>query len=94
MSSCEHTLRLYIAGISPDNQESIIQLKEAIKESLGDNYELEVIDILCNPELAENDKIIATPTLVRELPAPAQKVIIDFSCKERLLLGMDLVIKG
>ena len=43
------------------------------------------------PELAENEKILATPTLVRVLPPPLRKVIGDLSNREKVLLGLDLV---
>lgn len=93
MSKVKYTLRLYIASISTDNQTTIVQFKQLLKERLGDEYVLEVIDIFDNPELAENDKVIATPTLVRELPVPVQKIIVDFSNKEKLLFGMDLILQ-
>lgn len=87
------TLRLYIAGITTDNQDTILNFKKLLTGKLGDNYTLEVIDILDQPELAADEKIIATPTLVRSLPVPVQKVIVDFSNQEKLLLGMDLVLQ-
>ena len=89
----KYLLRLYIAGITTDNQESIIQFKQILKEKLGHNYTLEVIDIFENPELAEGQKIVATPTLVKAIPEPSHKVILDFSNKEKLLFGMDLILQ-
>ncbi|MGZ8995032.1 MAG: circadian clock KaiB family protein, partial [Rhodospirillales bacterium] len=38
-------------------------------------YELSVIDVLERPQLAENEKILATPTLVKELPPPLRRVV-------------------
>lgn len=89
----KYILRLYIAGITTDNQETVVKFKKMLKEKLGDDYTLEVIDILENPELADNDKIVATPTLVRALPSPVQSVIVDFNDSSKLLLGMDLILK-
>lgn len=88
-----HTLRLYMAGLTTENQEAIVSFKKHLKERLGDDYILEVIDIIDNPELADTNKIIATPTLVRELPIPIHKTILDFNSKEKLILGMELLLK-
>lgn len=91
-TSSRHILKLYIAGISPDNQNTIIKFKDILSTRLGDNYSLEIIDVLENPELAEGEKIICTPTIVRCLPGPAQKIILNFNSEERMLLGMDLIL--
>lgn len=89
-----YVLRLYIAGITTENQETIIHFKRLLKEKLGHSYRLEVIDIFDNPELAEGEKIVATPTLVKAMPEPIQRVILDFSNKEKLLVGMDLILQN
>jgi len=49
-----------------------------------------VIDLLVNPQLAGDDQIFATPTLVRKLPIPVRKIIGDLSDTERVLVGLDL----
>lgn len=86
-------LRLYIAGMTPENQDVILKFKSMLRERLDNNYVLEVIDIFERPELAVGEKIIATPTVVNGIPNPAKKVILDFSSEKKLLLGMDLVLK-
>jgi circadian clock protein KaiB len=57
---------------------------------LQGRYELEVVDIYQNPALAEEEQIIATPTLVKQLPLPLRRIIGDFSDREHVLLGLDL----
>lgn len=52
---------------------------------------MEVIDVLERPKLAEQEKIVATPTLVKSLPHPVRRVIGDLSDKEQVLIGLDLV---
>lgn len=49
-----------------------------------------MIDVLEHPSLAENEKILATPTLVKRLPEPVRKIIGDLSDREKVLLGLDL----
>ncbi|MDF1757966.1 MAG: circadian clock KaiB family protein [Legionellaceae bacterium] len=92
MNICkDQVLRLYIAGISIDNQDAILTLKEILKEKLGNTYQFEVIDILFNPDLADNDNIVATPTLVRQYPEPARKVILDLGSEDKMLVGINIL---
>ncbi len=86
-----YSLRLYVAGLNPGIQDSILELKKLLSEKFGENYELEVIDVLVRPELAEGEKIFATPTIVRKLPGPVTKVILDLKNRERVLIGLDLI---
>jgi circadian clock protein KaiB len=88
----KYILRLYLAGMNTENQDTILDLKRMLKEKLGENYTLEVIDVFDQPELAEGDRIIATPTAVKAMPGPVQKVILDFNSKERLLMGLDVLL--
>ena len=92
MSKEKMMLKLYISGITPENQDSILKFKKLLQEKCGDHYSLEVIDVFDHPELAESEKIIATPTLLRSLPIPVQKIIMDFSDHKKLLFGIDLII--
>lgn len=85
-------LRLYIAGMTPKNEKVIAKFRDVLAQQTKEHYELEVIDIFERPELAEGEKIIATPTIVNGMPDPARKVILDFSSEEKLLLGMDVVL--
>jgi circadian clock protein KaiB len=83
-------LKLYITGSTPNSERAIANLKRLCDEDLNVKYEIEVIDILENPQLAEDEKILATPTLVKALPLPLRRVIGDLSDKDKVLLGLDL----
>jgi circadian clock protein KaiB len=83
-------LKLYVTGATPRAQTAIANLRRICDQELGGQYELEIIDVLEHPELAENDKILATPTLIKQLPPPLRKVIGDLSDKEKVLLGLEL----
>jgi circadian clock protein KaiB len=65
-------------------------LKRICDEYLKGQYQLEVIDLLKNPQLARGDQILAIPTLVRKLPEPMKKLIGDLSNEERVLVGLDV----
>ena len=83
-------LKLYVTGQTPRSQLAILNLRRICEEELGGSYEMAVIDVLERPQLAEDEKILATPTLVKELPAPLRRIIGDLSDSEKVLLGLDL----
>jgi circadian clock protein KaiB len=83
-------LRLYIAGQTPKCMRAFTNLKRICEEHLANRYQIEIIDLLQNPQLARGDQILAVPTLVRQLPEPVKKIIGDLSNTERVLVGLDL----
>ena len=83
-------LKLYVAGQTPRSLQAFANLKRICEEHLAGEYEIEVVDLLKNPQLAEGDQILALPTLVRKLPEPVRKIIGDLSNTERALVGLDL----
>ena len=85
-----YQLRLYVAGQTPKSILACTNLKEICEEHLQGRYEIEIIDLLDNPQLAAGDQILAVPTLVRRLPEPIKKIIGDLSNTERVLVGLDL----
>ena len=87
-------LKLYITGLTERSQAAIDTLKKLGEAELQGRFELEIIDVLENPRLAENEKILATPTLIRELPPPMRRIIGDLSDTDKVLLGLDLVPRG
>jgi len=86
-------IRLYVIGQTPRSVKAIEDLKTTLEDEFKDQYALEVIDIFENPELAEEDKILATPTVIKLLPAPIRKIVGDLSDREKVLLGLDLRTK-
>jgi circadian clock protein KaiB len=86
-----YSIKLYVTGLSPAVLDSIKELEEILTRKFGEDYDLEVIDVLVRPELAEGEKIFATPTIIRKLPEPVKKVILDLRSKERVLIGLDLI---
>lgn len=83
-------LRLYVAGQTPKSVTALANLKKYCEEFLKGRYQLEVIDLLQNPQLAAGDQILAIPTLVRKVPVPIRKIIGDLSNQERVLVGLDI----
>ena len=86
-------LRLYVAGQTPKSILAFRNLKQICEEHLHGRYEIEVIDLIDNPQLAQGDQILAVPTLVRRLPEPIKKIIGDLSNTDRVLVGLDLQVR-
>ncbi|MBF0480767.1 MAG: circadian clock KaiB family protein [Desulfovibrionaceae bacterium] len=80
---------LYIAGQTSRSQRAVSNLRQAC-ENTGAAYELVIVDILERPEAAEQAKILAIPTLVKESPLPIRKVIGDLSNHEVLINELDI----
>lgn len=83
-------LRLYVAGPTPKSIAAFRNLEQLCEEHLAGHYQIEVIDLMKNPQLAQGDQILAVPTLVRKLPSPIRKIIGNLSNTERVLVGLDL----
>ncbi len=93
MSASQKTyvLKLYVAGNTPNSVRALKTLKNILEQDFKGVYALKVIDVLKNPQLAEEDKILATPTLSKVLPPPLRKIIGDLSDREKVLIGLDLL---
>ncbi len=86
----EFRFKLYITGHTPRSDLAIYNLRQLCDTKLKGNYKLEIIDILENPEMAEHERILATPTLIKLSPAPYQRITGDLSNPDRLISGLDL----
>jgi circadian clock protein KaiB len=82
--------RLNVAGQTPKSVRAFDNLKAMYEEHLKGRYQIEVIDLRENPQLARGDRIIAIPTLVRRLSLPLRTIVGDLSNSILLLVGMDL----
>ena len=84
-------LKLYVTGQTPKSERAITNIRRICEEELKGQYELVVIDVLERPQLAEDEKILATPTLIKELPPPLRRVIGDMSDIDKVILGLDIL---
>lgn len=83
-------LRLYVAGQTPKSLIALKNLKRICDDHLQGRYRLLVIDLVKTPQLAQDDQILAIPTLVRNLPQPIRKIIGDLSDTQRVLVGLNV----
>ena len=87
-------LRLYVAGATDRSSRAILSARRLCEAELGDNYELEVIDVYQQPILARDGQIVATPTLVKAFPKPVRRFIGDLSSTTGTFVGLDFNTKG
>ena len=85
-------LRLYIAGKTATAERAIDNLRKITAElEEGDQQvDVEVVDILEQPQLAEDERILATPVVIKKLPPPLRRIVGDLSELDKVLIGLDL----
>lgn len=86
----KYLLRLYVTGTSIKSTKAIANIKEICEKHLKGRYDLQVIDLYKQPELAKGEQIIAAPTLIKKLPLPLRRIIGDLSGSEQVLAGLDI----
>ena len=90
-NSEKYVLRLYVTGMTPKSLSAIENVKKLCERYLNGRYDLEVIDIYQQPNVARTEQLVAAPTLVKKLPLPLRRFIGDMSNKEKILVGLDVV---
>ena len=83
-------LRLYVAGNTPQSSRAITNLKTICETHLKDRYDLTVVDLYEHMELAKDDDIDVTPTLIRQWPLPVRRLVGGLAETERVLEALDL----
>jgi circadian clock protein KaiB len=76
--------------MTPRSLTAIDNIHEICETHLQGRYDLQVVDIYQQPELARTAEIIAAPTLIKQLPLPLRKILGDLSETEKVLIGLDL----
>jgi circadian clock protein KaiB len=89
----KYVLRLYINGSTLKSTLAAKNIKQVCKQHLNGGYDLEIIDICKQANLARDEQIVAVPTLIKRLPRPLRRLIGDLSDQDKVLFGLDLKIK-
>jgi len=89
-----YLLRLYVIGMTAASSSAIERARELCEKRLQGRYQLEVIDLYQLPALAKDHQIVATPTLIKVLPAPLRRYIGDLTRIEKVLFGLDIRESG
>ncbi len=90
----KYSLKLYVSGDNPRSRRAIANLEAFCDRELPQNSNIQIIDVLKSPEIAEAEKILITPTLVKELPLPQERIIGDLSNREVLYFALNLSYKS
>ena len=90
----KYVLRLFVAGATERSRQAILSVRQLCEGVLKDNCELEIIDIYQQPGLARDHQIVATPTLIKELPRPMRRFIGNLANITHLFAGLDLQTKA
>ena len=85
-------VKLFIAGHTSSSERAVSSLHRICDSDPDHDFEISVIDVLEQPQLAEEARILATPTLIKELPLPVRRLIGDLSDEEKVLVGLDVQI--
>jgi circadian clock protein KaiB len=85
-----YLLRLFVAGVTPRASDALARIRAVCEEHLAGRYELEVVDIYQQPELALEHQIVVTPTLVKVSPLPVRRLVGDLLETEHVLRGLGL----
>jgi len=85
-----YVLQLYVTGMTKNSLRAIENIKRVCRDRLNGRYQLEVIDIYQNPDLARKEQILAAPTLIKKLPVPLRRFVGDLSDQERILAGLNI----
>lgn len=85
----KYTLKLFVTGHSPSSERAVQNLRRMVERAISE-HEIVIVDVLDSPQIAEDERILATPTLIRESPPPPRRVIGDLSDTAQVLLSLDL----
>lgn len=87
-------LQLYVSGMSPKSMEAIENIKRLSEEHLAGAFELEIIDIYKHPEVAAEQHIIFSPSLIKQLPLPKRTLIGTLADTEKVVKALGIQFNG
>ena len=86
----KYIFTLYVTGAAPSSMRAVVNVRKFCETFLAGRFEIEIIDIFKEPQVAKSAQLIAAPTLVKEFPLPVRRFIGDMSKTEKLLAGLDI----
>jgi len=86
-------LQLYVSGMSQKSMQAIKNIRQLCDNYFKDFYDLEIIDIYKHPELAAEQQIVFSPSLIKKLPVPRKILIGDLSNSDKVLNALGVISK-
>ena len=93
LASEKLVLQLYVSGMSPKSMEAIENIKKLCDEHLNETFELEIVDIYKHPEVAAEQHIVFSPSLIKHLPLPKKTLIGNLSDTEKVIKALGISFK-
>lgn len=93
-TEADYVLHLYITGATPNSLRAVRNIKEICEAHLAGRYELLIIDIYQQPQLAKQEQIVAAPTLIRQRPLPRRQLVGDLSNRAAVLISLGVPPSG
>lgn len=92
----KYLLQLYVTGQTQRSLRAASNLRRICDQHLGGDYQLTLIDVQAQPDMAEAGNILATPVTLRVAPPPPARVVGDLSDAAKVLtaLGIELAAAG
>jgi circadian clock protein KaiB len=82
--------RIYVVGGTTRARRAVANLRGVCEAHAGDDFAIEVIDVLSQPDRAEEERILATPTVIKLAPLPRRRVVGDLSEADLAAIALDL----
>lgn len=82
---------LYVAGDTARSQQAYASLRRICAQALGDAWEVVLVDVTRDPDAAERERVLTTPTVVKEEPGPRRRITGDLSDAGRVLAGLGML---
>jgi circadian clock protein KaiB len=89
-SGPEYVLHLFITGATPNSTRAVRNIKEICDQYLAGRYELLIIDMYQQPELAQQEQLIGAPTLIKRRPGLVRRLVGDLSDRDRVLKALGI----
>ncbi len=88
------SMRLFVAGATASSEKAKAALNTICDDlrarAPGHDVDLEIIDVLADPDTALLNQVFATPTVIRVSPGPARRLFGDLSSPEMVTIGLQL----
>ncbi len=86
--------RLYVAGDGPSSAQAIANLDQLCREHLPERHQIEIVDVLCEPQRALIDGVMLTPLLMKLSPVPVRQIVGSLSKRDLVLQELGLPATG
>lgn len=83
-------LKMYIVNGAARSQEKVETFRRLLEGAFGQDFHLDVLDIMENLEAAREDNVLATPTVIKSHPGPRRRIVGDLSDGRKIFEGLDI----